>query len=56
MTGDLRHGRQRVAPFYHGYESCFQGLQQSDPINRERESCPNLKPMSKEMISDSVEL
>ena len=40
VTRDLRHGRQRVAPFYHGFESCFQGLQQSDPINRERESCP----------------
>ena len=38
LARDLRHGKQRVAPFYHGSESCFQGLKQSDPMNQERES------------------
>ena len=37
---DLCHGKQRVSPFYHGSESCFQGQNQSDPINREREYRP----------------
>ena len=31
---------QRVSPFYHGSESCFQELKQSDPINQEREYHP----------------
>ena len=31
---------QRIAPFHHGPESCFQRLKQSDRINRERESRP----------------
>ena len=52
---DPYHGKQRVSPFYHGSESCFQGRKQSDPINQEREyrqtSILHLK-----MISDSVEL
>ena len=34
---DSYHGKQRVSPFYHGSESCFQGLKQSDPMNQERE-------------------
>ena len=29
--------KQRVSPFYHGSEFCFQRLKQSDPINQERE-------------------
>ena len=35
---DSCEGNQRVSPFYHGSELCFQGLKQSDPINQERES------------------
>ena len=38
LARDLRHGKQRVSPIYHGSESCFQGLKQLDPLNRERES------------------
>ena len=34
LARDLCHSSQRVAPFYHGSELCFQGLKQSDPINR----------------------
>ena len=45
-----------VSPFYHGSESCFQELKQSDPINRERWIPSDLNLASKEMISDSVEL
>ena len=37
---DLCHSSQRVALLYHGSELCFQGLKQSDPINRERQSRP----------------
>ena len=55
MARDSYHGKQRVSPFYHGSESCFQGLKQSDPRNQEREPS-TLNPASKEMISDSVEL
>ena len=40
LARDFCHSSQRVAPFYHRSESCFQGLKQSDPINRERESHP----------------
>ena len=29
--------KQRVSPFYHGSEFCFQRLKQSDPINQQRE-------------------
>ena len=37
LARDLCHGRQRVSPFYHGSESCFQGLiKPSDPRNQER--------------------
>ena len=50
---DSYHGKQRVSPFFHGSELCFQ--EQSDPINRERE-CHPINPATKEMISDSVEL
>ena len=31
---DLHHGEQRVSPFYHGSDLCFQGLKQSDPIDK----------------------
>ena len=31
LARDSCHGKQRVSPFYHGSESCFQGLKQSDP-------------------------
>ena len=41
-------------PLLDHFDSCFQGLKQSDPTNQERES--RLNPASKEMISDSVEL
>ena len=56
LARDLRHGKQRVAPFYHGSESCFLKQKQSDPTTREQGSPSNLNPASKEMISDSVEL
>ena len=53
----LSQFKQRVAPFYHGSESCFQGQQkQSNPTNQEQGIPSNLNPASKEMISDSVEL
>ena len=38
LARDSYHGKQRVSPFYHGSESCFQGLKQSDSITQERES------------------
>ena len=34
---DSCHSSQRVSPFYHGSDLCFQGLKQSDPRNQERE-------------------
>ena len=37
---DSCEGKQRVSPFYHGSELCFQGLKQSDPTNQEREHHP----------------
>ena len=36
LARDSYHGKQRVSSFYHGSESCFHGLKQSDPINRVR--------------------
>ena len=39
-----------------GLHCVFQGLKQSDPTNRERESRPISIQRPKEMISDSVEL
>ena len=51
FEGVSYHGKQRVSPLYHGSESCFQRLKQSDPINRVQVYRPTLK-----MISDSVEL
>ena len=53
---DSYHGKQRVSPFYHGSESCFQGLKKIRS-HKSRAGIPsNLNPASKEMISDSVEL
>ena len=48
--------QQRVSPFCHGSELCFQGLE-TIRSHKSRAGIPsNLNLPSKEMISDSVEL
>ena len=37
LARDSYHGKQRVSPFYHGSDSCFQELRRPDPINQVRE-------------------
>ena len=56
LARDLNHGKQRVSPFHHGSESCFQRTK-TIGSHKSRAGIPsNLNPASKEMISDCVEL
>ena len=56
LARDSYHGKQRVSPFYHGCESCFQGLKTIRSHKTWAGIQSNLNPASKAMISDSVEL
>ena len=56
LARDSYRGKQRVSPFYHGCDSCFQGLKTMRSHKTWAGIPSNLNPASKAIISDSVEL